>query len=441
MKIKKFLFSMLIVAVLFSGTVFANGANEAQSDSQEPEKIVLHMLYNDTDEKVEDEMDYVMSRLPEVMPNVEVELDMSPGDAQSYETKVRTLIAAGGEDLDVWWERGGSWATPILNSNSALPLDSYLDESGYWNDVIPSAKLPAADGHFYSCYFEDISYEIMVYNKAIFAKYGLEVPKTVEDLKHIVEVLAKTDITPITVGAKDGWCAAMMIEGFAYSVDPKITKKIVDGEAKFSDKPYAEAAQVMKDLLNMNAFSKNIALTGISDAIPVFESGKAAMMANGSWAVASEAAKMGDDFGYFYYHVINSSDIDKYGKNIAGGVKQNSGFMVYSGTKHPKEAAELAQVAAELRCEYVYTKLGNPFTIYNPAKMGWEAASELAAPVEQLANDMTQFEFVYGLVRDVMPTAAGSAGVMQSCAKFMTNSSEYPISSFLSDMDKAALEE
>lgn len=440
MKNRKKIFSMLIVAVLFSGTVFANGASEEKSGSQESEKITLHMLYNDTDEKVEEEMDYVMSRLPKVMANVKVELDMSPGDAQSYETKVRTLIAGGGEDLDVWWERGGSWATSILNSNSALPLDSYLNESGYWNDVIPSAKLPAADGHFYSCYFEDISYEIMVYNKAIFAKYGLEVPKTVDDLKHIVEVLAKTDITPITVGAKDGWCAAMMLEGFAYSVDPQITKKIVDGDANFSDKPYTEAAQVIKDLFNMNAFSKNVALTGIGEALPLFESGKAAMMANGSWAITSGAAKMGNDFGYFYYPVINSSDIDNYGKNIAGGVKQNSGFMVYSGTKHPKEAAKLAQMAAELRCEYVYTKLGNPFTIYNPEKMEWKKASDLAEPVEQLANDMTQFKFVYGLVQDVMPTAAASAGVMQSCSKFMINSSEYPISSFLSDMNKAANE-
>ena len=88
------------------------------------------------------------------------------------------------------------------------------------------------------------------------------------------------------MGAKDGWCAAMMLEGFAYSIDPEITKKIVEGDAKFSDAPYEEAAQIMKELMDMGAFSKNVALTGIDEALPLFESGKAAMMANGSWAVA-----------------------------------------------------------------------------------------------------------------------------------------------------------
>lgn len=405
------------------------------------EKIQLHMLFNDTDENVQKEMEYVMSKLPEVLPNVEVILDMSPGDAQTYETKVRTMIAAGGEGLDVWWERGGSWATPILNSNSALPLDDYLEASGYWDKVIPSAKLPASDGKTYAIPFEDIAYEIMLYNKAIFAENNLEVPKTISELKKVVETLAKTDITPISVGGKDGWCAAMMVEGFAYSIDPQITKKIVDGTAKFSDEPYAEGAKVMKELLDLGAFSKNVALTGIDEALPLFETGKAAMMANGSWAVAAGAEKMGEDFGYFYYPVIRDEDVAKYGKNAAGGVKQNSGMMAYSGTKYPDEAAAVCQAVAELRCQYVYEQKGNPFTVYNAEKMGWTYEGGFAEPVAQLAADMQQFEFVYGLVQDVMPTAAASSGIMQNTSKLMTNAEEYTVENYLADMDKAAIEE
>ena len=198
-----------------------SGNESSSSDSDSGEKVTLNMLFNDTDENVQAEMAYVMEHLPEVLPNVEVELEMVPGDAQTYETKVRTMISAGGEGLDVWWERGGSWATPILESESALPLDDYLEASGYWDKVIPSAKLPADDGHTYSLPFEDISYEIILYNKKIFADNGLEAPKTVCELKSVIETLAKTDIVPISVGAKDGWCAAMMLEGFAYSLDPE----------------------------------------------------------------------------------------------------------------------------------------------------------------------------------------------------------------------------
>ena len=425
-------------------TVASLAACGGQKNSETPgeeEKVTLNVLFNDTDENVQKEMEYVMERLPEKLPNIDVKLEMSPGDAQTYETKVRTMIAGGGEGLDVWWERGGSWATPILESGSALQLDEYLDKSGYWDKVIPSAKNPAEDGHVYSVPFEDIAYEVVLYNKKIFAENNLEVPKTVNELKNVVDVLSKTDIVPISVGAKDGWCAAMMVEGFAYSVDPEITKKIVEGEAKFSDQPYAQASEVMKDLLDMGAFSKNVALTGIDEALPLFETGKAAMMANGSWAVASCAEKMGDDFGYFYYPVINDSDIERYGVNVAGGVKQNSGMMAYSGTEHPDEAAALCEAIAELRCQYVYEQKGNPFTVYKADTLGWKYDKEFAEPVAQLANDMQNFEHVYGLVQDVMPTAAGSAGVMQSTSKFMTNTDDYTIENYLADMDKAANEE
>lgn len=435
----------VILAGAMAGSLMAcsgqNGGDSKKDADGSKEKVTLNVLFNNTDENVEKEMDYVMEHLPEVLPDVEVNLEMSPGDAQTYETKVRTMISAGGDGLDVWWERGGSWATPILESESALPLDDYLEKSGYWDKVIPSAKKPADDGHTYSVPFEDISYEIMLYNKKIFKENNLEVPKTVTELKQAVETLAQTDIVPISVGAKDGWCAAMMVEGFAYSIDPEMTEKVVNGEGKFSDEPYTKGAQVMKELLDMGAFSKNVALTGIDEALPLFETGKAAMMANGSWAVASGAEKMGEDFGYFYYPVINDSDVDKYGKNVAGGVKQNSGMMVYAGTEHPDEAAALCEAIAELRCQYVYEEKGNPFTVYKADAMGWKYEKEFAEPVAQLADDMQNFEYVYGLVQDVMPTAAASSGVMQATSKFMTNTPDYTVDHYLEDMDKAAKEE
>jgi raffinose/stachyose/melibiose transport system substrate-binding protein len=281
----------------------------------------------------------------------------------------------------------------------------------------------------------------MCYNKAIFKKYGLEVPKTVEDLKHVVEILSKTEYIPIAVGAKDGWCAAMMFEGFAYSVDPQITSKIVNGEAHFSDIPYAEATKVMRELLEMGAFSKNVALTGIDEALPLFESGKAAMMANGSWEVAPGSMKMGDDFGYFYYPVINSEDIDKYGQNCAGGLKDNSGYMVYSGTKHPKEATQIALALAQLSSQWLYEISGDPMLPFLPEKLGWKNEKGFSTPVAQLAKDQQNFKFVYGLVQDVMPTAAASSGVMENTSKFMASYSTYTNEEYLADMDKAAREE
>lgn len=436
-----------LIAILLTGALAAslaacgNSGVDKESEDSSGDKVTLNVLFNDTDENVEAEMDYVMDHISEVLPDVEVKLEMVAGDAESYETKVRTMISAGGEGIDVWWERGGSWAVPILESGSALALDDYLEESGYWDKVIASTKnAKADDGHIYGLPFEDISYEIVLYNKGLFEAYGVEVPKTVSELYEVIGKFVDTDIVPISVGAKDGWPAAMMVEGFAYSVDPECTSKIVSGEATFTDEAYTQAAGVVKKLMDQGAFSANVALTGIDEALPLFESGKAAMMVNGSWAIASCAEKMGDDFGYFYFPVINDADIDSYGKNVAGGVKQNSGFMVYAGTEHPDEAAALCEAMAELRCKYVYETKGNPFTVYDVEKMEWSYDGEFAAPVIQLTEDMKGFEHTYGLVQDVMPTAAASSGIQDATSKFMTNDDSYTVENYLSDMDKAAKE-
>ena len=278
------------ISVLLAGTMMLslaacgnNSSSDTAGDDTSEEKVTLNVLFNNTDENVEAEMEYVMDHISEVLPNVDVKLEMVSGDAETYETKVRTMISAGGDGIDVWWERGGSWATPILESGSALALDDYLEESGYWDKVIPSTEnAKADDGHMYAVPFEDISYEIILYNKAVFEEYDLEIPQTVSELYSIVETLADTDIVPISVGAKDGWPAAMMVEGFAYSVDPESTEKIVNGEASFTDEAYTQAAEVVKNLMDKGAFSDNVALTGIDEALPLFESGKAAMMVNGS---------------------------------------------------------------------------------------------------------------------------------------------------------------
>ena len=118
-----------MLAILLAGTMTAslaacgNGGNADTNtkNSSSDEKVTLNVLFNNTDENVEAEMAYVTEHLPEVLPDVNVELEMVSGDAETYETKVRTMISAGGEGIDVWWERGGSWATPVSYTHLTLP--------------------------------------------------------------------------------------------------------------------------------------------------------------------------------------------------------------------------------------------------------------------------------------------------------------------------------
>ena len=85
----KRLASILLVGTM-TVTLAACGSSSSGSKDEgggKDEKVKLNVLFNNTDENVEKEMAYVQEHLPEKLPNVEVEFEMSPGDAQTYETK------------------------------------------------------------------------------------------------------------------------------------------------------------------------------------------------------------------------------------------------------------------------------------------------------------------------------------------------------------------
>ena len=79
--------------------------------------------------------------------------------------------------------------------------------------------------------------------------------------------------------------------------------------------------------------------------------------------------------------------------------------------------------------------------MYKADTMGWTYDGDFAEPVAQLASDMQSFEYSFGLIQDVMPTAAATSGIQDATSKFMTNDDGYTINDYLSDMDKAVQEE
>ena len=423
---------VVLLVLLCTVAVFASGQKDVDSKEagSEPVKLLIH----NSDASMEKSLAFIMDHIDEECPGVEIELEMVTGSAEDYETKVRTLIA-GGNAPDVWWDHGGTWATPILKAEAALALDPYLDDSDFWDNVVPSAKLPHTDGHIYAIPFENMFYEVMFYNTEIFEELGLEVPVTADELVEVVKTVKDAGLTPIAVAGKDGWPAAMMMEGFAYTIDGEVTKNIVESGKKLADSSYVEAAHFMKELIEMGAFSPNVSLTDYGTALNLFESGKAAMMANGSWTLGGTFKNMSGACDYFYYPALHEADAADLGKAVAGGAKKNSGIFVSSETKDPETAVQVAIAVGKLQSRYYYEINGDLAVPFIPEKFQWESTVEIPAPIQRLGNDMANFEHVYGLVQDVMPTAAGTTAVIQGASGFMTGN--MTVDELISSLDRA----
>lgn len=399
------------------------------------DKVTVKLMIHNSDQSMKNSADYIMSRIGQECPGIEVKLDMVSGSAEDYETKVRTMIAAG-DAPDVWWDHGGTWAAPILKAKAALALDSYLDKYKFWNMVIASAKLPSDDGHIYAIPFENLFYEVLFYNTDVFKRLKLTPPKTAAELERVVSVLKANDLVPIALAGKDGWPAAMLVEGFAYTSDPAITRKIVAGSAKFSDEPYKKAASFVKKLIDEGAFSKNVALTDYGTALQLFESGKAGIMANGSWTLGGSYKNMKGACDFFYYPALDPSKASALGKAVAGGVKKDSGVFVSASAKDKDAAVKVAIAVGKLQSEYYYVVNGDTAIPFKPSAFGWKSKVSIPDPITRLSRDMGKYESVFGLVQDVMPSAAGTTGVMQATSAFMTG--QVPVDQYLADMDEAA---
>lgn len=373
---------------------------------------------------------YVKSTLPDY----DVTLTTVKGDAAAYDSKIR-ILESSSDIPDILYSEDDTHVDELLAKGKVAAIDKYLDKLDFWDTVMPSAKVKGYKGHIYAVPLDDVSYEIIQYNNEIFNANKLPVPTTFDDLKHVVEVLKAKNITPIAVGAKDGYPVAMMMEGFAYTVDPQITTNIVNGKAKFSDGPYKMAAGKVKDLMKLNAFEKDAQNVTDSEAAQLYYDGKAAMYFCSSEKFDTANTKLKGNSRIMYYPVLNASDKDNYGKASAGGVKPDSGLFVSTASKYPLDAAKLAVEMSKYYCKYLYEQKNNPAIIYNESNLKVNANSKIPMPIMSFMDNVKSFKTSKGFIQDIMPSDAAVKIMNDSCTAFMTGFIN--VDNYLKEMDTA----
>jgi raffinose/stachyose/melibiose transport system substrate-binding protein len=427
------LFGLLLFGIVFflgSTVVFAGGQKEGTATQKLSLKV--NVSVNDTEVELLRHK-YVYEALATEHPEWDIIQDTTPDNAgESHETRMRTLIAAG-NGLDVFYSAGSTFALPLINSKEVAPLETYLDKMKYWDLVIPSAKKTAPDGHIYAVYQQEIVYSIMAYNVDLFAKYNLKTPRTFNELKELVRFFKEKDVLPIALVGKIGWPDCMLIEGFAKTVDPDITEKIAQGKAKFSDEPYRKAAEAVKELMDLGAFSKNVAMDDWGEVGASWGVGQAAMYSTGTWTISDPTIKF--PVGYFWYPVLSDANVALYGKVAAGGVKPSSGMFVWSKTKNIEEAAKCAVAVSLLSNRFDFVENGNPKIIYLAEKLGWKSKKPVSDVNKQMALEIPQLQHVSLIVQDAMPSAATTQGIMEASQLFMTG--KVTVDKYLQDMDAA----
>ncbi|MFI8516656.1 extracellular solute-binding protein [Streptomyces sp. NPDC085481] len=202
------------------------------------------------------------------------------GDAQN---KFKNAAQSGSGAPDVIRSEV-AWTPDFANLGYLAPLDgtaALKDDKDFLQQAAASTKY---NGKTYAVP-QVIDSMGIFYNKKIFKDAGVEVPKTVDELKSVsAKIKQKTGKTGLYLRGDD----AYWFLSFLYGEGGDLVN--ADAKTVTVDNPAGvKAMKVVKDLVDSGA-AKTDATDGWNNMQTAFKDGKVAMMINGPWAVADTYA-------------------------------------------------------------------------------------------------------------------------------------------------------
>ncbi|MFC2280441.1 MAG: extracellular solute-binding protein [Treponema socranskii subsp. buccale] len=220
-------------------------------------------------------------------PDIEVDEQKIPRD--QYQTKLKTLAAAG-ELPDGFLIWPNSMTREFSSAGLLADINDLLESNKEWRDSLLPRALEefTFNGKTYSAGLGVSLTSELFYNKALFNKYNVKVPTTWEELKTAVEVFKKNGIIPMTLGNKAKWPAQSEIFSVVanrWTGSEWLNNVLAGKNAKFTDSQFISALDTMKQLADMGAFNKDYNSIDDVQMRNYFYRSEAAMMIQGSWVL------------------------------------------------------------------------------------------------------------------------------------------------------------
>ncbi len=263
-------------------------------------------------------------------PNVTIEVVTN--EYQNQRDVVPSALATPGTDVDIIWYPGGGMTDTFAKEGLLLDLTPYEEEYGWYDQMYDGARgyeVPDLGTFFLSTdlVFGDLIY----YNKDIFEEVGVEPPTTdLEELFTLAAKLKEAGYEPLSgTASKDpyylGYVLSQLLPRFLGKDD---TNKLLYWER--DPNKSAETAEIIRSegvieaydflkRMSKDVFAEGIAAFDYQAGHALFDQGKAAMYAYGSWEFSSIPASNPDlNFDYFLFppHNGDSTMIATYSNGI-----------------------------------------------------------------------------------------------------------------------------
>lgn len=190
------------------------------------------------------------------------------------------------------YNKGNATAGLLASQGLLTNLDSYVKKYG-WNKKIPgslaatgrySDKGIMGSGHWYGItnYGEFLG---LYYNKDMFDKYGIAIPKTYDELVSAMQKFKDAGVTPLSEGVQEYPLQHLWWQLVLNNASDQFLKayEMYDGKVDWQGKALKQATQTVKDWVDKGYISKSSTGLKAEDAGQNFENGKYPIFYSGSW--------------------------------------------------------------------------------------------------------------------------------------------------------------
>ena len=212
-------------------------------------------------------------------------LDIQAIDDNQFDSLMQTKISTSGM-WDIFIGDTGTQAAPYQVEKNMVDLSG----EPWVQKLTDTGKefVTSGDGKIYCFPNGGVNSFGIVYNREVFEKNGLEVPKTYEEFDAVCETLKANGVTPIYVSMADAWTVNQIINGEwpnILSANPGALEKLNKNEIRWDSLPeFTEMFARLKSYVDKGYINADMSTAKYEMAQKAIASGEAAMMYMGDWA-------------------------------------------------------------------------------------------------------------------------------------------------------------
>lgn len=374
-----------------TGEATVNGGTE-QAAAGDEENIKLKFWHIWPDSEMSVLVDNYVSQFEETHPNVTIEA-VGTQEVEYQNNKLKVAAATGSQgDVFIGW--GGGYGKTYVDAGIVLPLDAHMEQN--------KTKEKLLDGTLTYATYDEKIYGIplkqwagvLFCNEEIFQENNLEIPTTWEEMINVVKAFRAKDITPMVLGAKEGWHIGMIQNALAVrTAGADYMNEALSGEATLNTAEIIKSAELLTELNEAGAFPNGTMGISADEAQEEFYQGLVPMFFGGSWIALGCDSEENEIQGKVKAVVMPTVEGGKGGaKSFSGGAIDM--IMINNNTKYPDMAYEFAEGFAQYMSEECY-KLGDSLPAWK-----LETDSAEASPTLRQIEELIQGAEGYVLAWD-----------------------------------------